>query len=121
MKKLIFILPILLICFTFSSCENSSDNYSANYYVRYVLQPTYGHITEYSITLDDGSLEEHSTGNTGGSYSYTIGPVSKGFTAQIITHSNRYYCTSTIEVCLGSEPFVQKASGEGSISYTIDF
>lgn len=117
MKRIAPILPILLIALIFSSCEESS----ANYYVRYTLSPTYGHLTKYAIALEDGSLEEHRTGNVGQDRTLTIGPVNNGFTARIVTYSEERYCTCTIEVCKGAEPFVRKAYGQGSISYTIDF
>lgn len=117
MKKFLLFISTLLIALTFSSCEDSS----ANYYVRYTLSPTYGHLTKYAIALEDGSLEEHRTGNVGQDRTLTIGPVNNGFTARIVTYSEERYCTCTIEVCKGTEPFVRKAYGQGSIYYTIDF
>ena len=78
-----------------------------------------------SISTDKGINEVTTTSN---SYTETIGPVKKGFKANISVNYNISSEGGTthmkIYVCRGSEPFALKAENEKfsySASYTIDY
>lgn len=126
MKRIAPILPILLIALIFSSCVN---NTSHNYYVRYGISAGYNRGEGssnngiYFTIRDEYNNETYCTLEPRRGVSYLVGPVYKGFTAEInISRSTDVPVEETyIEVCCGSEPWVRKAYGQGSISYTIDF
>lgn len=131
MKRLIFLL--LFVIPLLSGCEKESEIQSDSYYVRYeynlsFISPIGG--SSYvnktiSISTDLGTIEVATISN---SYTETIGPVKKGFTANIsVKYDNGDKGGTTglkIYVCRGSEPFALKAVNEPyryTASYTIDF
>ena len=120
MKRIITLLSISLILLSFSACtsdepyvpdchteEETITEPEANYYIKYLAQGNRNAGWIKSITKQMSSWNE------------TYGPVPKGFQASIKVSG---YCEKTyIYVCRGEEPFVIKAEGKSSASYTIDF
>lgn len=128
MRKKVF-LSCLLLFFIFTGCEsdNASDqNVGWNpetkvYYIQYQVALVYGQRVAVSYLNEEGKFASVHTGNTGGQFVRTVGPVSKGFTA--IVKADADFSTDiglSIHCCKGSEPFVQKASGTNRIHWTID-
>lgn len=74
-----------------------------------------------SYINEQGNFASVHTGNTGGQFVRTVGPVAKGFTAIVKADSD--FSTDialSIHCCKGSEPFVQKATGTNQVLWTID-
>lgn len=131
MKKIIALLSVLLTLLAVSSCTNdepapsnaqpeteTGTETSANYYVKYIAQGNRNAGWIKSITVNAESGEKTITQQMS-AWEGTYGPVSKGFSASIKVSG---YCEKTyIYVCRGEEPFVIKAEGSSSASYTIDF
>lgn len=123
MKRIIPILSTLLALLICSACTNADepDTQKAdtetkdNYYVRYEASIPSGYSGKVTVNTEIGPQ----TFSTGRVYTETFGPVTKGFQASIKVSG---YCEKTyIYVCRGEEPFVIKAEGKSSASYTIDF
>ncbi len=124
-------LSALLIVLIFSTCTNDEPSISntptenkseveteVNYYVKYVAQGNRnaGWITSIIVNTESG---KKTITKQMSSWSETYGPVPKGFRANISVFG---ICEKTfIYVCRGEEPFVIKAEGTSSASYTIDF
>lgn len=131
MKKIIALLSALLTLLAFSSCTNEEPSPSntqqgtetdANYYVKYTAL-AYGGIGYENARIESVTVETETGSKTiepnVKSWEETYGPVSKGFKAKIqATGASK---TVRIYVCRGEEPFVIKAEGSSSTSYTIDF
>lgn len=131
MKKIIVLLSVLLTLLTFSSCTNEEPSPSnaqqgtetdANYYVKYTAL-AYGGVGYENARIESVIVETETGSKTiepnVKSWEETYGPVSKGFKAKIqATGASK---TVRIYVCRGEEPFVIKAEGSSSTSYTIDF
>ena len=131
MKKIIVLLSVLLTLLTFSSCTNEEPSPSntqhgtetdANYYVKYTAL-AYGGVGYENARIESVTVETETGSKTiepnVKSWEETYGPVSKGFKAKIqATGASK---TVRIYVCRGEEPFVIKAEGSSSTSYTIDF
>lgn len=129
MKKIINLLSACLVLFAFSACSNDEPSpsntqtgtdteTSANYYVKYVAQGNRNAGWIRSVTVNTESGEKTITQQMS-SWDGIYGPVPKGFQASIEVYG---YCEKTyIYVCRGEEPFVIKAEGTSSASYTIDF
>ncbi|MDM8269570.1 hypothetical protein QUW50_11070 [Barnesiella viscericola] len=131
MKKIIVLLSVLLTLLTFSSCTNEEPSPSntqqgtetdANYYVKYTAL-AYGGVGYENARIESVTVETETGSKTiepnVKSWEETYGPVSKGFKAKIqATGASK---TVRIYVCRGEEPFVIKAEGSSSASYTIDF
>ncbi|HJB71894.1 MAG TPA: hypothetical protein H9939_01040 [Candidatus Barnesiella merdigallinarum] len=131
MKKIIVLLSVLLTLLTFSSCTNDEPSPSntqqgtetdANYYVKYTAL-AYGGVGYENARIKSVTVETETGSKTiepnVKSWEETYGPVSKGFKAKIqATGASK---TVRIYVCRGEEPFVIKAEGSSSASYTIDF
>lgn len=131
MKRFIYV--ILLILPLLLSCDKESGRESADYYVKYEYSLSFNNVMgsasypnkTITISTDKGTNEVSTTSNT---YTETIGPVKKGFTANITVKYNSSSSGGTthlkIYVCRGSEPFALKATNEtysSTASYTIDF
>lgn len=131
MKKIIALLSALLTLLAFSSCTNDEPSPSntqqgtetdANYYVKYTAL-AYGGVGYENARIESVTVETETGSKTiepnVKSWEETYGPVSKGFKAKIqATGASK---TVRIYVCRGEEPFVIKAEGSSSTSYTIDF
>ena len=131
MKRIITLLSISLILLSFSACtsdepyvpdchteEETIKEPEANYYIKYLAQGNRNAGWIKSITVNTESGEKTITKQMS-SWNETYGPVPKGFQASIKVSG---YCEKTyIYVCRGEEPFVIKAEGKSSASYTIDF
>ena len=124
LKFLFCIVPVTLLL---SSCSFNNPDLSqsgktdnSEYYVKYSLKTT----QTYYYLHDIYYAGEHGTecaekGHKVSSWTVTIGPVKKGFHASV-------RCSGTaidakIEVSKNGSPFALKASGENSVSYTIDY
>lgn len=93
---------------------NTGNNSNTdNYYVKYSVSAYRGASYSVSFMTENGYATERTTGG----YSRTCGPVHKGFRASISSTHGLVY----IYVCKNTEPFVLKASGTSSASYTINF
>lgn len=110
MKRLITFV-FFLASISFASCNKDE---ASNYYIRYNVSLSYGQRSTIHLTNEYKDTE---TINIVGPLQRTIGPVTANFTALISSTSGEL----TIECCRGNEPFVQKASGTGEISYKIDY
>ncbi len=129
MRKIIAVIlcafPLLL------GCDKDSNKDSAEYYVKYeyglAFNPNFGskyYNKTISINTENGVKEFTTTSN---SFTETIGPVKKGFNANITVQytdggSGGGTPSTKIYVSRGSEPFALKASNNtSSASYTIDY
>lgn len=112
----------------FASCGKDGGGEEARYYVKYTGETSTVHMVEttYTVATDTG-VDTYKTSGFGSDYSVTVGPVKKGFQAEIscsIVGESEYGVKSqrvTIEVSRDSEPFAQKATGTSQASYTIDY
>lgn len=112
----------------FASCGKDGGGEDARYYVKYTGETSTLHMVEttYTVATDTG-VDTYKTSGFSSDYSVTIGPVKKGFRAEIscsIVGESEYGVKSqrvTIEVSRDSEPFAQKATGTSQASYTIDY
>ena len=110
------------------SCGKDAGKDEARYYVKYNGETSTLHIVEttYTVATDTG-VDTYKTSGFGSDYSVTIGPVKKGFQAEIscrIVGESEYGVKSqrvTIEVSRDGEPFAQKATGADRASYVIDY
>lgn len=112
----------------FASCGKDGGGEEARYYVKYTGETSTLHMVEttYTVATDTG-VDTYKTSGFGSDYSVTVGPVKKGFQAEIscsIVGESEYGVKSqrvTIEVSRDGEPFAQKATGTSQASYTIDY
>lgn len=112
----------------FASCGKDVGGEEGRYYVKYTGETSTVHMVEttYTVATDTG-VDTYKTSGFGSDYSVTIGPVKKGFRAEIscsIVGESEYGVKSqrvTIEVSRDGEPFAQKATGTDRASYTIDY
>ena len=127
MKKILSVLLISLLTFTFMGCEgfNQPSNGGSNqpkdeYYVKYSIDVTgpYQHFWKISYA-DVNGTKTSNDGNSAKHWTVTIGPVNKGFRASVKNAMGTGM--NKIEVSKNNSPFVLKASGEDCASYTIDF
>lgn len=112
----------------FASCGKDGGGEEARYYVKYTGETSTLHMVETTYTVGtDTGVDTYKTSGFSSDYSVTIGPVKKGFRAEIscsIVGESEYGVKSqrvTIEVSRDSEPFAQKATGTSQASYTIDY
>ena len=129
MKKILSVLLISLLTFTFTSCEgfntpnnggSTSQNSQDEYYVKYSIDVTgpYQHFWKISYADVDGTKTSND-GNSVKHWTVTIGPVKKGFHASVRNAMGTGM--NKIEVSKNNGPFVLKASGEDRASYIIAF
>lgn len=112
----------------FASCGKDGRGEDARYYVKYTGETSTLHMVEttYTVATDTG-VDTYKTSGFGSDYSVTIGPVKKGFRAEIscsIVGESEYGVKSqrvTIEVSRDGEPFAQKATGTARASYVVDY
>ena len=112
----------------FASCGKDGGGEEGLYYVKYTGETSTVHMVEttYTVATDTG-VDTYKTSGFGSDYSVTIGPVKKGFRAEIscsIVGESEYGVKSqrvTIEVSRDGEPFAQKATGADRATYVIDF
>ncbi len=111
-----------------ASCGKDGGGEEARYYVKYTGETSTVHMVEttYTVATDTG-VDTYKTSGFGSDYSVTVGPVKKGFQAEIscrIVGESEYGVKSqrvTIEVSRDGEPFAQKATGTDQASYVIDY
>ena len=127
MKHLLVIASLVFVSVCLFSCEKAdSDEHPnneateentviPNYYVKYQFSCAYRYSLSFSVETDTGP---QSFSGIYAGWSETYGPVSKGFHASIRVNAS---ANVKIYVSRGQEPFVLKASGDNSASYTIDF
>lgn len=115
--KHIIAFSLLLMSFVLTACEKEDDNRLC-YYIRYEAQrelPAEGGI-QISYTTAEGKSKTVRMPSTD-RFSTVIGPVGKGFTAQLYASgyggSDLKGVYTRIYVCRGSEPFVLTASHGG--------
>lgn len=128
MKRFLWVL--LCVVPLFLGCDKDSEKEVYEYYVRYEYSLTSSSPmggVQYnnkiiSINTDSGVINVTTYAN---SYTETIGPVKKGFDANITVKYDGGSSGTTnlkIYVARGSEPFALKATSTNtvSVSYTID-
>ena len=116
MKKAIMIL--LAVCaLGLTGCKKENISSDHNYYIKYIVnyQISSGTLNA-TITDCDGQQVSWTSGYSSRSFERIIGPVQTGFEATIGSGGQL-----EIYACRDSEPWVLKASGSGSVSYTLDF
>ncbi len=129
MKKILSVLLISLLTFTFTSCEgfntpnnggSTSQNSQDEYYVKYSITTTRQYHYFRGVTYADinGMITTKEKDSPSRVWTITVGPVKKGFRASIQYNEGG---TCQIEVSKNNGPFVLKAEGKNSASYTIDF
>ena len=112
----------------FASCGKDGGGEEGRYYVKYTGETSTVHMVEttYTVATDTG-VDTYKTSGFGSDYSVTVGPVKKGFRAEIscsIVGESEYGVKSqrvTIEVSRDGEPFAQKATGTARASYVVDY
>lgn len=112
----------------FASCGKDGGGEEARYSVKNTDETSTAHMVETTYALvTDTSMDAYKTSGFNSDYSVTVGPVKKGFQAEIscrIVGESEYGVKSqrvTIEVSRDGEPFAQKAAGTSQASYTIDY
>ena len=129
MKKILSVLLISLLTFTFTSCEgfntpnnggSTSQNSQDEYYVKYSITTTRQYHYFRGVTYADinGMITTKEKDSPSRVWTITVGPVKKGFRASIQYNEGG---TCQIEVSKNNGPFALKAEGKNSASYTIDF
>lgn len=122
MKKILKIILLLLSVSLFMiSCEErNTPNNSDEYYVKYSITTTRQYHYFRGVTYADinGMITTKEKESPSRVWNITIGPVKKGFRASIQYNEGG---TCQIEVSKNNGPFVLKAEGKNSASYTIDF
>jgi hypothetical protein len=124
-KLLLFLFPLTLLL---SACSFNSPDMSqkgsnfddSEYYVQYSLKSTH----PYYQFSDIYYATEHGTecakkGEYVKSWTVIVGPVKGGFRAFVRCQGSG--TEAKIEVSKNGSPFALKASGEVSVSYTIDY
>ena len=137
MKKCSFLSFLLLLAICFSACDkdNNEQNAADEYYVKYEMNssssPYIGGTQNVTINTENNK-EMAFVINTGTPWETVIGPVKKGFNAQLtVNSSSSYYgylkLNAQISVSKNGSPFALKGNdaktGETSlqIKYTIDY
>lgn len=128
-KALLSVSMVATACLVFlSSCGKDGGGEEARYYVKYTGETSTLHMVETTYTMaTDTGVDTYKTSGFGSDYSVTIGPVKKGFRAEIscsIVGESEHGVKSqrvTIEVSRDSEPFAQKATGTDRATYVIDY
>lgn len=128
----LFFITIILLCF---SCSKKIDTNNDQYYVKYQVNSTtiyYGGTLNVLLKSEDNQTKNF-TINTRTPWEATIGPVNKGFSAnlnvrEIETNYDQLKIQVKISVNKNGSPFVLKQSDENNtprtsaqISYTIDY
>ncbi|MDE5904923.1 hypothetical protein [Duncaniella sp.] len=111
MKKLI--IPFLFIaCLILTAC-NHDDEPIMDYYVRYTAIAKPNAVISMSFSNEPGKSEFIQTSMPDGKFQYSVGPVNKGFKANLVVSYDGGGPVEflSIEVAKGSEPFVLKRSG----------
>ena len=126
MKRFFFIITTTLLmvaCNDYNSPQQGNNNTdNSKYYVKYSISSSFykfGNIS-YADVKGTGKAHEGNYSNTNTKWSITIGPVKKGFHAFVYYSSGRADVVK-IEVSKNNSPFAEKASGETSASYTINY
>ena len=126
MKKILFIILTISLALV-SSCGKEQEQgqeyqITDNYYVKYEATVDNLHYDTVPISIKnrDGKFMTTSASRNN-PLSITIGPVSKGFVAEMHRGSESMNIICTISVCKNSEPFAFQAGGVNDISYTIDY
>lgn len=119
MKKLFFLFAVTILMI---ACEDSNSLLldKTEYYVKYIIKSpgTYYYFSDitYADVSSTGSAEK---GHSVKSWTVTIGPVNKGFRASV--KNAKGTGDNQIEVSKAGGPFVLKAEGKNSATYTINF
>jgi len=137
MKKWSIFSFLFLLAICFSSCDNESveQNATDEYYVKYEMNnstsPYIGGTVNTTINAEDNK-ENIFVLNTSAAWETVIGPVKKGFNAQLkVNSSSNYYgylkLNVKISVSKNGSPFALKKNDEKTgetsiqINYTIDY
>lgn len=131
MKKFHVVLLPLLVLFTVCACENDSIGDDGNddpnagaivsndeYYIQYSASVNYPYILgaiHYATENGEGSVKDCRSR----SWTETIGPVKKGFTAWLKVGNDKATCK--IQVSKNNSAFATKATGTQSVSFTINY
>lgn len=121
MKKFLTVIIISLFAFTLTSCEGTNQPENIDeYYVKYSIDVTgpYQHFWKI-VYADVNGMKTTNEGNSVKHWTITIGPVKKGFRASVCNKMGTGY--NKIEVSKNHGPFTNKAGGEDSANYVIDF
>lgn len=107
---ILFASLMMISCSDYNSPDNYYVKYSLSAYPSIVTQVTYADVNDTkSVTLSTAQYN----------WTITVGPVKKGFNAYVKTE--KYSANAEIEISRNGEPFVQKATGQNSATYIIDF
>lgn len=124
MKQLTFASLLVISLLLVASCQKSDtiepkQEHISEYYVSYLCNKMVANI-HVSYTGEDG--KSVSVPNVaGGDFKRTIGPVSKGFTANFsVDTGTGTQIPIRIEVSKDAGPFVVKAEASNRVSYTIE-
>lgn len=130
MKRLLIFMAIAIAAIGLTSCEGlgfyttppGNNQTTDEYYVRYSIVSSwyvFGNVSYGDVHGTSYDL----TGQRVNSWSVTIGPVKKSFSAWSRNNlgTNTNSANHTIEVSKNGGPFAQKAKGINSASYTINF
>ena len=117
-------ITLLTLAIFASSCsKDSDDNESQEYYIRYSasILGSYPISSAGVVIINEHGENENIGGRNFQSVTRTIGPVYKGFKAEISITTNPMKLS--IECCKGEAPFVLNShTNSGSyLTYTIDF
>lgn len=114
-KALLLILAVCSLAIT--SCKKTEEAIP-DYYIKYRIYSTFGFAIPLNATYTDetGNPKHVSSNNHSFSYEYVVGPVANGFCASLSSGGGLQ-----IFACRGSGPWMLKAEGTGTITYTIDF
>ena len=122
MKKILLLLAAVLLLVACDDYKNIPQGNTDEYYVRYTIKSSwyvFGNVTYADVHGTADAL----TNQKVNSWTVTIGPVKKGFSAwsknSLGTSTNS--AIHTIEISKNGGPFAQKATGTNSASYKINY
>ena len=123
MKNLIITTVVFAVCIFLTGC-NSDDEPAADYYVRYTAIAKPNATVSMSFSSEAGKARYIQTSMPDGKFQYCVGPVRKGFKADIVVSYDAGGPVDylSIEVAQGAMPFVLKKSGTNyyDLEYTIE-
>ncbi len=125
MKSTILRLLLLVFCVSVVACDNDEPlSAGERYYVRYTAIAEPDRQIDMNFTDENGNNTLIQSSRPDGKFEYSVGPVSKGFNANLVVSYSDGGAVSflSIEVAIGAEPFVMKKRGNNyySLKYVIE-
>lgn len=122
MKHILFAMMLGIVCML-SSCSNDDDP-DYDYYVRYSVTAEANKAVDIWYTDADGHDHVVQTQAADGKYQFTVGPVKRGFKANLTVSYQEGGAVDylMIEVSKENYPFVVKAQGHNyvGLDYTVE-